>query len=74
MFEGFERVHVETEGTSINAVREGERPSLLPLLRGSHQTLAMRHLVAPRLAEVDRRLSEEEGALFVVIVVSRKGR
>jgi haloacetate dehalogenase len=50
MFEGFERVRVETEGASINAVRGGEGPPLL-LLHGSPQTLAMWHLVAPRLAE-----------------------
>ena len=50
MFEGFERVWVETEGASINAVRGGEGPPLL-LLHGSPQTLIMWHLVAPRLAE-----------------------
>src|SRR5918993_841545 len=50
MFEGFERVRVETEGASINAVRGGEGPPLL-LLHGSPQTLAMWHLAAPRLAE-----------------------
>ena len=50
MFEGFERVRVETEGTSINAVRGGEGPPLL-LLHGSPQTHVMWHLVAPRLAE-----------------------
>src|ERR671920_2056879 len=50
MFEGFERVRVETEGASINAVRGGEGPPLL-LLHGNPQTLAMWHLVAPRLAE-----------------------
>src|ERR687894_29089 len=50
MFEGFERVRVETEGASINAVRGGEGPPLL-LLHGSPQTHVMWHLVAPRLAE-----------------------
>src|ERR687893_2062036 len=50
MFEGFERVRVETEGASINAVRGGEGPPVL-LLHGYPQTLAMWHLVAPRLAE-----------------------
>jgi haloacetate dehalogenase len=50
MFEGFERVRVEAEGVSINAVRGGEGPPVL-LLHGSPQTLAMWHLVAPRLAE-----------------------
>jgi hypothetical protein len=60
-FEGFERVRVETEGASIKAVREGKEPPILLLLRGSPPTLAMRHLVPPRLAEVDRHLSKEEG-------------
>src|ERR671914_2958114 len=50
MFEGFEPVRVETEGASINAVRGGEGPPVL-LLHGSPQTLAMWHLIAPRLAE-----------------------
>src|ERR671917_43773 len=50
MFEGFERVWVETEGRSISAVRGGEGPPLL-LLHGSPQTGAMWHLVPPRLAE-----------------------
>jgi haloacetate dehalogenase len=50
MFEGFERIRVEAEGVSINAVRGGEGPPVL-LLHGYPQTLAMWHLVAPRLAE-----------------------
>lgn len=50
MFEGFERVRIETEGASINAIRGGEGPPVL-LLHGYPQTLAMWHLVAPRLAE-----------------------
>lgn len=50
MFEGFERVHVETGEATINAVRGGEGPPVL-LLHGYPQTLAMWHLVAPRLAE-----------------------
>jgi haloacetate dehalogenase len=50
MFEGFERVRVEAEGASINAVRGGAGPPVL-LLHGYPQTLAMWHLVAPRLAE-----------------------
>jgi hypothetical protein len=58
MFEGFERVQVEAQGASINAVRRGEGSPVLLLLRASPQTLAMWHLDAPRLAEVDRRLSE----------------
>ena len=40
MFEGFERVRVEAEGASINAVRGGEGPPLL-LLHASPQTHAM---------------------------------
>jgi haloacetate dehalogenase len=50
MFEGFERVRAEAEGVSINAVRGGEGPPVL-LLHRSPQTLAMWHLLAPRLAE-----------------------
>ena len=50
MYEGFERIRIEAEGASINAVRGGEGPPVL-LLHGSPQTLAMWHLVAPRLAE-----------------------
>jgi haloacetate dehalogenase len=50
MFEGFERVRVETQGASINAVRGGEGPPVL-LLHGYPQTLSMWHLVAPRIAE-----------------------
>jgi haloacetate dehalogenase len=50
MFEGFERVRVETEGTTIDGVRGGEGPPVL-LLHGYPQTHAMWHLVAPRLAE-----------------------
>jgi haloacetate dehalogenase len=50
IFEGFERIRIEVEGASINAVRAGTGPPVL-LLHGSPQTLAMWHLVAPRLAE-----------------------
>ena len=50
MFEGFEQVRVEAQGVSINAVRGGDGPPVL-LLHGSPQTLAMWHLVAPRLAK-----------------------
>ena len=50
MFDGFEKLKVETRGAVINAVRAGEGPPLL-LLHGYPQTLAMWHLVAPRLAE-----------------------
>jgi haloacetate dehalogenase len=49
MFESFERVRVETEEATINAVRGGEGLPVL-LLHGYPQTLAMWHLVAPRLA------------------------
>ena len=49
MFEGFERIQIETRGATINAVRGGEGPPVL-LLHGYPQTLAMWHLIAPRLA------------------------
>ncbi len=49
MFEGFERVRIETGEATVNAVRGGEGPPVL-LLHGYPQTLAMWHLVAPRLA------------------------
>ncbi len=49
MFEGFERVRVETEGATIEGVRGGEGPPVL-LLHGYPQTHAMWHLVAPLLA------------------------
>ena len=45
MFEGFERVRIETSGASINAVRGGEGPPLL-LLHVSPQTYVMWHLTA----------------------------
>ena len=48
MFEGFERLQIETRGATINAVRGGEGPPVL-LLHGYPQTLAMWHLMAPRL-------------------------
>ena len=50
MFEGFERVRVESRDAEINAVRGGSGPPVL-LLHGYPQTHAMWHLVAPRLAE-----------------------
>src|ERR1041385_6396667 len=50
MFPGFEKLEIETSGAVINAVRAGKGPPLL-LLHGYPQTLAMWHLVAPRLAE-----------------------
>jgi haloacetate dehalogenase len=49
VFEGFERIQIETRGATINAVRGGEGPPVL-LLHGYPQTLAMWHLIAPRLA------------------------
>ena len=48
MFEGFERIQIETRGATINAVRGGEGAPVL-LLHGYPQTLAMWHLIAPRL-------------------------
>ena len=50
MFEGFERVRIETGEATVNAVRGGEGPPVL-LLHGYPQTLTMWHLVAPRLAK-----------------------
>ena len=50
MFEGFERLRVETRDAEINAVRGGSGPPVL-LLHGYPQTHAMWHLVASRLAE-----------------------
>jgi haloacetate dehalogenase len=49
MFEGFERIRVETEGATIEGVCGGEGPPVL-LLHGYPQTHAMWHLVAPLLA------------------------
>lgn len=50
MFEGFERKHITTSGTTINLVQGGHGPGLL-LLHGYPQTHAMWHKIAPRLAE-----------------------
>jgi len=50
VFESFEKLRVETSRAVINLVRAGNGPPLL-LLHGYPQTLAMWHLVAPRLAE-----------------------
>ena len=50
MFEGFDRVRIETQGATISAVYGGEGPPVL-LLHGYPQTLAMWHLAAPLLAE-----------------------
>jgi haloacetate dehalogenase len=50
MFEGFEKLRIETTGAEINLIRGGSGPPVL-LLHGYPQTHAMWHLVAPRLAE-----------------------
>jgi haloacetate dehalogenase len=49
MFDGFERVRVDTGEATINAVRGGTGPPVL-LLHGFPQTSAMWHQVAPALA------------------------
>jgi haloacetate dehalogenase len=50
MFEGFERVRVDTGGATINAVHGGTGPPVL-LLHGFPQTSAMWHRVVPELAQ-----------------------
>jgi haloacetate dehalogenase len=50
MFEGFERLSIETTGATINLVRGGSGSPLL-LLHGYPQTHVMWHKVAPRLAQ-----------------------
>jgi haloacetate dehalogenase len=50
VFEGFERLRVETGEATINLVRGGSGPPVL-LLHGYPQTHAMWHLVAPWLVE-----------------------
>ena len=50
MFEGFERVRVDTGEATINAVHGGTGPPVL-LLHGFPQTSAMWHQVAPTLAQ-----------------------
>ena len=59
MFEGFTEFDLEVAETTIHGRRGGSGPPLL-LLHGIPETHVMWHRVAPRLAEVDRRLSEEE--------------
>ncbi|OLS96361.1 alpha/beta hydrolase [Pseudonocardia sp. CNS-004] len=49
MFEGFERVRIDTGEATINAVHGGTGPPVL-LLHGFPQTSAMWHQVAPALA------------------------
>ncbi len=49
MFEGFDRLRIETPDAAINLVRGGEGPPLL-LLHGYPQTHVMWHRVAPALA------------------------
>jgi haloacetate dehalogenase len=50
VFEGFERVRVETGDATINAVHGGSGPPVL-LLHGFPQTSAMWHRLAPELAQ-----------------------
>src|SRR3954454_15872778 len=50
LFPGFERIQLEVNGTTINAVRAGAGPPVL-LLHGYPQTHVMWHRVAPLLAE-----------------------
>jgi haloacetate dehalogenase len=50
VFDGFDRLRVDTTGAEINLVRGGDGPPVL-LLHGWPQTLVQWHSVAPRLAE-----------------------
>ena len=50
MFEGFERVTIETTGAAINVVTGGQGSPVL-LLHGYPQTHVMWHKIAPRLAQ-----------------------
>ncbi len=50
MFDSFDRVQIETTGTTINLVHGGQGPPLL-LLHGYPQTHVMWHKIAPRLAD-----------------------
>ena len=50
MFEGFERVTIETPGAAINVVTGGKGAPVL-LLHGYPQTHVMWHKIAPRLAQ-----------------------
>ena len=50
MFEGFEQLQIEANGTTINLVKGGSGPPVL-MLHGYPQTHAMWNKIAPRLAE-----------------------
>ena len=50
MFQGFEDLQIETNGTTINLVKGGSGPPML-MLHGYPQTHAMWNKIAPRLAE-----------------------
>jgi haloacetate dehalogenase len=50
MFEGFEELQLEANGTTINLVKGGSGPPML-MLHGYPQTHAMWNKIAPRLAE-----------------------
>ena len=50
MFEGFENLQIEANGTTINLVKGGSGPPML-MLHGYPQTHAMWNKIAPRLAE-----------------------
>jgi haloacetate dehalogenase len=50
MFEGFEELQIEANGTTINLVKGGSGPPML-MLHGYPQTHAMWNKIAPRLAE-----------------------
>jgi haloacetate dehalogenase len=50
MFEGFERVQIETTGTTVNLVHGGRGAPVL-LLHGYPQTHVMWHKISPRMAD-----------------------
>jgi len=50
MFQGFEELQIEANGTTINLVKGGSGPPML-MLHGYPQTHAMWNKIAPRLAE-----------------------